>query len=76
MLALRTGWTPDVLSDLPLRFRAACHWSLYARVLCGPEGLPSTDIPAGSNAQKQIAMRQNAALMPLRALLFPEGDDG
>lgn len=77
MLALRTGWTPDVLSDLPLRFRAACHWALYARTLVGPDGLPSTEIPQGApNAVKLEAMQRNAAMLPLRKALFPEDDDG
>lgn len=77
MLALRTGWTPDVLADLPLRFRSAAHWAMYARVLSGPNGLPSTDIPQDTdNATKAAAMRRNAALMPLRKALFPEDDDG
>lgn len=77
MLALRTGWTPDVLADLPMRFREAAHWAMYARTLTGPNGLPSTDIPQGESIEvKSAAMRRNAALMPLRRALFPEDDDG
>lgn len=77
MLALRTGWTPDVLADVGVRFRRACHWALYARVLSGPNGLPSTDIPAGADISvKSQAMQRNAALIPLRGHLFPEDTDG
>lgn len=77
MLALRTGWTPDVLADLPMRFRSAAHWAMYARTLAGPEGLPPTEIPQGApNAVKAQAMQRNAAMMPLRKILFPEDDDG
>lgn len=77
MLALRTGWTPEVLAELPLRFRGAAHWAMYAKTLAGPEGLPPTDLPQGvPNSVKQEAMLRNAALLPLRRLLFPEDDDG
>lgn len=76
MLALETGWTPDVLAALPLAFKRKCHWALYARAIAGPEGLPSTEIPSGASSEVRLAaFRQNAALLPLRKLLYPEGED-
>lgn len=77
MLALETGWTPDVLAALPLRFRAACHWVLYTRALVGPEGLPDTTVPIHADPQVKAAaikLRQNVEA--IRAILFPEDSDG
>ena len=74
MLALRTGWTPDVMAELAPRFHAAVHWAMYAEAICGAEGLPPTEITGGSMAERQAALRRNAALLPLRALLFPGGE--
>ena len=77
MLALATGWTPDVLADLPMRFRAACHWATYVRAIAGDEGLPSTSIPRQADAATRLEhLRVNAEVGRLRTLLYPEGDDG
>ena len=73
MLALETGWTPDVIAELPASFRDAAHWALYARAICGPEGLPSTDLPAGTRRTPEMA-KAAIALKAVRDGLFPEGD--
>lgn len=76
MLALETGWTPDVLAALPLRFKRQCHWTLYGRAISGPEGLPSTELPAGASLEvRRAVLAQNAALLPIRSALFPEDED-
>lgn len=75
MLALATGWTPDVLAELPMSFRASCHWALYAAAIAGPEGLPSTDIPKGASQETRLAiLQQSAHIGRLRTVLYPEGD--
>ena len=75
MLALETGWTPDVLADLPARFRQQCRWLLYARAVCGPEGLPVVTIPANAPIEVRLAAQESRAqLMKIRTLLFPDGD--
>ena len=71
MLAMATGWTPDVLADLPARFRASCHWSLYAQTIAGPDGLPGTDLAPGQKATPEF-QAQRVAVMKLRNLLYPE----
>ena len=77
MLALATGWTPDVLVELPLRFRAACHWMLYARTIIGDEGLNVPSPGAFSDpAQKQHAAKNAMIAKQIREALFPEDDDG
>lgn len=74
MLALSTGWTPDVLADMPAVFRAACHWVLYVRAIVGPEGLPSTEVPRSASLEvRQAAARQSVHVANLRTLLYPEG---
>lgn len=76
MLALATGWTPDVLRELPTPFRAACHWTLYARTIVGSDGLPSTEIPVSAGMGDRLdAMKQSAALLPIRQTLYPEDVD-
>lgn len=76
MLALATGWTPDVLAELPIGFRSAAHWALYAQAISGPEGLPSTELPAGASPDvRRAVMAQNAALLPIRDALYPEDED-
>lgn len=30
ILAIRTGWTPDVIAELPDMFRDEAHWALFA----------------------------------------------
>lgn len=74
MLALRTGWTPDVLADLPVRFRTACHWALFAQSLVPADGLPSLGPPTpGLTPEQRIARAKAAAgLARLRADLFPD----
>lgn len=75
-MALATGWTPDVIAELPTRFRAACHWRLYAGALAGPEGFPSTDIPAGAPTDVRLAIgQQRAQIGKLRTVLYPEDED-
>jgi hypothetical protein len=77
MLALRTGWTPDVLAELPDAFRAGCHWALYAEAVCGPDGLPSVDIPASAPyAQKVELQKARVEIVKLRDSLYPEDADG
>lgn len=73
MLAVETGWTPDVLASLPAAFRDACHWLLYARALSGPDGLPDTEIPSGLAVSERIAhLKQNAGVLRIRSILYPE----
>jgi hypothetical protein len=73
MLALDTGWTPDVLSAMPASFRAACHWALYARAIAGPEGIPSGEVPQGATpAVLTAALELRKLAAELRGLLFPE----
>lgn len=75
MTALRTGWTPDVLAEMPVAFRAACHWALYAETIAGPEGLPSTERPAGLPSEHAAAwLRTRAEVLRLRDVLYP-GDE-
>ncbi len=75
MLALATGWTPDVLADLPERFRRACHWALYAQAVVGPEGLPTITVPHGAPLEERArALRAMAAIDQVRRGLFPDGD--
>lgn len=76
MLALETGWTPDALADMPLPFRAACHWVLYARAIVGPEGFPSTEVPMHAPPEvKYEAIRLRKEVDAHRAILFPEDGD-
>lgn len=75
ILALDTGWTPRAIGALPARFRAACHWALYARALTGPEGIPSGDIPQGATPDVlRAAIRVREEVQAIRAVLYPEGD--
>jgi len=63
-----------MLADLPAAFREGCHWTLYARAIAGPSGLPSTDIPSGLPLAQRAEMQRNAlAVMELRKVLFPDG---
>ncbi|HUT76768.1 MAG TPA: hypothetical protein VM285_03725 [Polyangia bacterium] len=76
MLAIETGWTPAVIAALPATFRSACHWALYARTLVGPDGLPSTRVPASAApAVKMEAARLSVQVAKLREFLYPEDDD-
>lgn len=73
MLALRTGWTPNVLVELPRDFRAGCHWALYAESIAGPEGLPSTEIPPTAPVAVKVEMqKRRVEVMRLRDQLYPE----
>lgn len=71
MLALRTGWTPDVIAELPVAFRAGCHWALYAGTIAGPEGLPFTEVAPGTKATPEL-QRTRVEVAKMRALLYPE----
>ena len=63
-----------MLAELPIAFRAACHWVIYARAIVGPSGLPSTDVPHGLPlAQRAAMMRASVAGVELRKVLFPDG---
>jgi hypothetical protein len=71
-----TGWTPDVLAEMPDRFRSACHWVAYTRALVGTEGIPSGEVPMSATPEaKRAALRLRAAVTELRASIYPEGDD-
>lgn len=74
ILALETGWTPDVLVDLPGQFRRASHWTLYARTLVGDDGLQEIDVAAVSREHKAEAARAAMANADVRKHLFPEDD--
>ena len=77
MLALATGWTPDVLAELPLRFRAACHWALYARTIVGDEGLNVPSPGAFADPVQKVQAAKNSVIAgQIRKALFPEDDDG
>jgi len=71
MLALGTGWTPDVLGDLPSTFRAACHWALYADAIVG-DGIQNLPVPKNAAPEYRLDVaRANANRSKLRTLLFP-----
>ena len=76
MVALETGWTPDMLAELPAGFLAGCRWALYVRAIVGAEGIGATDPPGPGLpvAQRMAAMRRNAEIARLRTHLYPEGD--
>ena len=75
MTALTTGWTPDVLAELPDRFRRACHWALYTQAVVGPDGLPTITVPRGAPLEQRVAaMRAMSEIAQLRQGLFPEGE--
>ncbi len=80
MTALTTGWTPDVLAELPDRFRRACHWVLHAQAIVGSDGLPSITVPRDASLdERAAALRATVEIAQLRRLLYPEdsgGDDG
>ena len=72
ILALDTGWKPREIGDLPAPFRAACHWAIFARAICGPEGLQEVAIPHGASTDVRLeAQQQRAAQGRLRTLLYP-----
>lgn len=76
MLALATGWTPDVIGDLPDAFRRACHWVLYVRARV-PRGIPP--IPKASRgmstADRAEIARLSVDIAELRRDLFPAEED-
>lgn len=76
MLALETGWTPDVIAELPRRFRLAAHWALFARAIVGPEGLPVLHAPAFGASGEAFAQHAaaSAAVSGARLVLYPKGD--
>ena len=66
-----------MIAELPERFRAACHWRLYVGAICGPDGLPSTDIPKNAAPEVKLALLgQKAQVAKVRTALFPEDGDG
>ena len=74
-LALRTGWTPDVLGSLPGAFRRACHWRLWVGAVVGAEGFPDTSAPDGASPEARLAYARTAvAVDRTRRAIFPEGD--
>lgn len=76
MLALATGWTPDVIARLPSRFRAACHWALFVRSTVGDEGFPSTDVPMTAPVEaRREAARVSVEIDKIRKLIYPEDED-
>jgi hypothetical protein len=83
MLALRTGWTPEVIGGdtgaVTDAFRRALHWLMFAEVLAGPEGLPPTDLrmpPRATPDQRRAVMRIRAEGSKLRGILFPRDEAG
>lgn len=87
ILALRTGWTPDVIADLPTRFRESTHWALYAEGFADRYGqiaaVVERDPPRelkGAQLTDFISNRKNAraAFDWLQKSLFPpdEPTDG
>jgi hypothetical protein len=70
-LALVTGWTPDVIADLPGSFRAGCHWSLYVTAIAGSDGLPAIEAGPGQRMTPEM-QAQRVAVLKLRADLYPE----
>ena len=84
MLALRTGWTPDVLAELPATFRGAAHWTLYAEAFAGvfTDLLSATrrdppDHLTGAARVEFMSARRAAreALPMLRDDLFPPDEE-
>ena len=76
MLALATGWTPDVLADLPGPFRRACHWALFTRTIVGSDGLIEPERPAvGSSLEaRKTYGEQMRDIARIRKTLFPEDE--
>jgi len=80
MLALATGWTPDVVAgetgQVSAAFREAAHWTLYVQAIVGPEGLPRADEPQKVTEQSARAARLQlrALLATIHKLLYPEDE--
>jgi hypothetical protein len=84
ILALETGWTPDVIAEIPQPFREAAHHALYARALAPAvetiaQGV-ATDPPDALTGAKRITFisRRNAwraDLAAIRAALLPPDDE-
>ena len=63
-----------MLADLPVAFRAGCHWVFYVRAIAGPNGLPSVEIPTGlSLPQRAEMVKVVVATNELRKVMFPDG---
>lgn len=64
-----------MLAELPVEFRAACHWALFAAAICGQDGLTPPAIPHGAPpAAKLAAQREAAHVIRLHRVLFPEDE--
>lgn len=70
MLALRTGWTPDVIggdapNGLSLDLRQACHWALYAEAMTSSyaqlTAAANADIPEHLSTEGRRAFRESRA---------------
>lgn len=73
MLALETGWTPEVIGSVPDGFRRALHWALFVRAIVGDEGLPSTELPRGAPVEARTAAAKLAvSVAKTRTLIYPE----
>ena len=75
-LALRTGWTPEVIGSLPAAFRNACHWRLWVGAIVGPEGMPPVTAPEAGASPAVVRAWADATNQQkaLRAVIYPEGD--
>lgn len=73
MLALATGWTPEVIGSVPEGFRRALHWALFVQAIVGTEGFPSTEVGPSAPREARIAAAKLAVeLTKTRALIYPE----
>lgn len=71
---MRTGWTPDVLADLPFGFRAACHWALYVHAIVGDQGIPDVSVPAFASREAKLqAQAARVELLRIRSAVYPDG---
>lgn len=80
MLALRTGWTPEVIGAIDNEFREAAHWALWAEAMepvlgdlqtvlaASDKGLSNTD--KAKIASAKLTATRDLALY--RSWLYPE----
>lgn len=88
MLALETGWTPDVISGetgvVTDAFRRACHWVIYSRAMRGVldsvDGIVHASDQAVSPLERaklgSARIKAAADAAEYRAMLYPVDDDG